>query len=93
MTQTEYENQTEVKRRPIGSVVVEKFRKWSNGGGKFDKSDVYEVDCLGQLLLYRTKEGTDILYTMDDDGNAKKPSVFRKPIEKTFSDWCVTLQK
>ena len=85
MTQSEYEAQTETKRLPVGSVIVENFHSWKHNyilGGEAVEVRTYQVETCGESFQYRThpKYDNGTLYTMDGDGNCKAPSVFREPI-------------
>jgi len=89
MTQTEYENGTPDKlpsKAPIGSVVIERFRMWKHlttFAGQPVEIRLYDLMLFGKFgWTYRTKPGSNILYTMDDHGNIKSPSVFREPYEQ-----------
>lgn len=89
MTQTEYENQdftNKVLHQPKGSVVIENYRTWKSTymeAGKWVEVRYYQVTCMRSIYDYRTNPKYDngTLYTMDDDGNIKSPSVFREPWE------------
>jgi hypothetical protein len=89
MTQTEYENQTEAEptRKPMGSVVIEKFHTWKQT--TIEAGQPVEVRYYNLILWgepygpYRTKQGSNVLYTMDDDGNIKSPSCFREPEQES----------
>jgi hypothetical protein len=89
MTQTEYENQTGdtlPSKAPIGSVVIERFHTWKQEiviDGKPVEVRLYDLCLWGNYgWSYRTNPkypDSKTLYTMDDHGNVKSPSVFREP--------------
>jgi len=88
MTQTEYENRKledgELPTKaPIGSVIIEKFHVWTHHeriNGKLEEIRLYNLCLWGEYgWSYRTKPGSNVLYTMDDHGNCKSPSCFREP--------------
>jgi hypothetical protein len=84
MTQAEYEAQAGTQRAPRGSVVVQDFHSWSQTSmfaGREIETRYYWVRSCGELFQYRTHPNYNdgILYTMDEDGNCKAPSVFREP--------------
>ena len=87
MTQTEYENQNEEvpTRKPIGSVVIENFHMWKSStvfAGEPIEIRYYNLMLWGKPHgPYRTNPGSNVLYTVDEHGNIKSPSVFREPQE------------
>lgn len=65
-------------------VLIERFRMWeyrTTWAGEFVTLRRYDVQWDDTWLSYRTKPGSNVLYTMDGDGNIKSPSVFREPWE------------
>ena len=89
MTQTEYENlklHTDdpfPKRTPIGVVVISNFETWKHAtmwAGELVETRYYTLTLWDKPYgPYRTKPGSRVLYTMDEHGNIKSPSVFREP--------------
>ncbi len=84
MLQSEYEAQTDAKRLPMGSVVVENFHTWKRNyifAGREIEQRFYQVETCGEMFEYCTnpKYNEPTLYTMDGHGNCKAPSVFREP--------------
>jgi len=84
MLQSEYESQSEIQRLPVGSVIIEKFHTWAHNyilGGESVEVRTYQVETCGDVFQYRTNPKYDngTLYTMDEHGNCKAPSVFREP--------------
>lgn len=89
MTQTDYENQSDRSGRPsvarIGSVVIERYHRWTEPDsfeGRTVETRVYRLNLWGEWTReYHTNPKYNIgtLWTTDDDGNLKSPSVFREP--------------
>lgn len=84
MLQSEYEAQTDAKRLPMGSVIVEKFHTWKRNyvfAGREIEQRFYQVETCGEMFEYCTNPDYNdaMLYTMDGHGNCKSPSVFREP--------------
>lgn len=81
MTQTEYEKQgleplgEFPKRTPVGTVEIERFRTWNQGEIRY-----YDLTLWDETYgTYRTWGSSNVLWTMDENGEVKSPSVFREP--------------
>jgi len=88
ITQTEYEHEPFTKaalHRRRGSVIVEMFTTWKAlrwFNGELREVRSYHVWSCGGVYTYSTNPkypDSKTLWTLDDDGNCKSPSVFREP--------------
>jgi hypothetical protein len=83
MTLHDYLNQTEIKKLPLGSVevsneyIIRTFNRYNpTSPNKLFKTCIYSIPMLGDYFVYIKEGECSTLFTMDEDGNAKNPSVF-----------------
>ena len=83
MTLYEYLNQTEIKKLPLGSVevpneyIINTFNRYNpTSPNKIFQTRVYSIPMFGKHFTYVKEGECATLFTMDEDGNIKQPSVF-----------------